>query len=72
MYTQGLDQQGKAQEGPRDDESAERLAAFCEAGGCNALNLRLHLTGLGAERIRDQLEALGADVLPALKGELRP
>jgi ring-1,2-phenylacetyl-CoA epoxidase subunit PaaA len=28
MYTQGLDQQGKAQEGPRDDESAERLAAF--------------------------------------------
>jgi ring-1,2-phenylacetyl-CoA epoxidase subunit PaaA len=28
MYTQGLDQQGKAQEGPRDKESAERLAAF--------------------------------------------
>jgi ring-1,2-phenylacetyl-CoA epoxidase subunit PaaA len=28
MYTQGLDQQGKAQEGSRDEESAERLAAF--------------------------------------------
>ncbi len=28
MYTQGLDQQGKAQDGPRDGESAERLAAF--------------------------------------------
>jgi ring-1,2-phenylacetyl-CoA epoxidase subunit PaaA len=28
VYTQGLDQQGKAQEGPRDNESAERLEAF--------------------------------------------
>ena len=28
MYTQGLDQQGKAQEGLRDGESAERLTAF--------------------------------------------
>ncbi len=28
MYTQGLDQQGKAKEGLRDGESAERLAAF--------------------------------------------
>jgi ring-1,2-phenylacetyl-CoA epoxidase subunit PaaA len=28
VYTQGLDQQGKAQDGPRDGESAERLAAF--------------------------------------------
>jgi ring-1,2-phenylacetyl-CoA epoxidase subunit PaaA len=28
VYTQGLDQQGKAQEGPRDGESAERMAAF--------------------------------------------
>ena len=28
MYTQGLDQQGKAQEGLPDNESAERLAAF--------------------------------------------
>ena len=28
MYTQGLDQQGKAQEVPQESESAERLAAF--------------------------------------------
>jgi ring-1,2-phenylacetyl-CoA epoxidase subunit PaaA len=28
VYTQGLDQQGKAQERPRHEESAERLAAF--------------------------------------------
>lgn len=52
-------------------ELAERLAEFCAAGGCTALNLRLHLTGLGPERIRDQLGALGADVLPTLKRELR-
>ena len=55
---------------PTGAELAERLAAFCEAGGCNGLNLRLHLTGLEPARIRDQLEALGADVLPALKREL--
>lgn len=52
-------------------ELVERLASFCEAGGCNALNLRLHLTGLAPERIREQLASLG-DVVPALKRELRP
>lgn len=51
-------------------ELAERLAAFCHVGGCNGLNLRLHLTGLEPQQIRDQLEALGEDVLPALKREL--
>ena len=57
---------------PTGAELAERLAEFCEAGGCDALNLRLHLTGLAPERIREQLEALGADVLPRLKRALHP
>lgn len=51
-------------------ELAERLATFCAAGGCNGLNLRLHLTGLEPTQIREQLEAIGEDVLPALKREL--
>ena len=55
---------------PDPPELAERLAAFCEASGCNGLNLRLHLTGLEPQQIRDQLEALGAEVLPVLKREL--
>ena len=54
------------------DELAERLAAFCDAGGCDALNLRLHLTGLEPARIREQIESLGADALPPLKRALRP
>lgn len=56
---------------PTGAELAERLATFCKDSGCNALNLRLHLTGLAPERIQDQLEALGAEVLPALKQALR-
>lgn len=55
---------------PTGGELAERLAAFCEAGGCDALNLRLHLTGLAPERIREQVEALGSEVLPTLAREL--
>lgn len=52
-------------------ELAERLATFCGESGCNALNLRLHLTGLEPARVREQIEALGAEVLPALRRALR-
>ena len=55
---------------PTGDELAEQLAKFCQETGCDGLNLRLHLTGLTPEQIREQLEALGADVLPALKQAL--
>jgi len=53
-------------------ELVDRLAAFCAESGCNALNLRLHLTGLAPERIREQLDAIGAEVLTLLKRELHP
>ena len=52
-------------------ELAEHLATFCREGGCDALNLRLHLTGLAPAHIREQVEALGSEVLPALKQALR-
>ena len=55
---------------PTGAELTERLAAFCRDGGCDALNLRLHLVGLQPAQIREQLDALGADVLPALRREL--
>lgn len=55
---------------PTGDELAERLFDFCKDSGCNALNLRLHLTGLAPEKIREQIEALGAEVLPTLKRAL--
>jgi alkanesulfonate monooxygenase SsuD/methylene tetrahydromethanopterin reductase-like flavin-dependent oxidoreductase (luciferase family) len=55
---------------PTGAELAERLTEFCASGGCDALNLRLHLTGLTPDLVRDQLEAIGADVLPTLTREL--
>lgn len=55
---------------PNGAELAERLATFCQASGCDALNLRLHLTGLEPARIREQIEAIGAEVLPPLRRAL--
>lgn len=55
---------------PTGAELAERLADFCAASGCNALNLRLHLTGLPPAKILEQIEALGTEVLPSLKQAL--
>ena len=48
------------------DELAERLLDFTNRSGCHALNLRVHLTGLPAERLREQIEIVGHEVLPAL------
>lgn len=49
---------------------ADRLATFCTESRCDALNLRLHLTGLEPEHIRDQIAAIGAEVLPVLRQAL--
>jgi len=53
-----------AETGP---ELAERLVTFCRDGGVNALNLRLHLTGVEPEAIRNQVCQIGSEVLPTLK-----
>lgn len=53
-------------------ELAERLAVFCDRGRCDALNLRLHLSGLEPEQIREQIRALGSEVLPGLRASLGP
>ena len=41
------------------DEIAEQLAAAARAVGADALNLRIHVPGVGAEEIMGQIEALG-------------
>jgi alkanesulfonate monooxygenase SsuD/methylene tetrahydromethanopterin reductase-like flavin-dependent oxidoreductase (luciferase family) len=51
-------------------ELAERLADFCARSACDALNLRLHLTGLEPAAVREQIQMLGAEVLPELKRSL--
>ncbi len=48
-------------------ELAERLAGAMAAAGADALNLRVHLPGMAPAAVREQIEALGREVLPALK-----
>jgi alkanesulfonate monooxygenase SsuD/methylene tetrahydromethanopterin reductase-like flavin-dependent oxidoreductase (luciferase family) len=50
-------------------ELVERLAAVVTAVGADALNLRLHLVGIPAEAIREQIAGLG-EALPALRRAL--
>lgn len=49
---------------------ARRLAEFAARAGCDALNLRVHLGALEPARIREQVERLGAETLPALRRRL--
>jgi alkanesulfonate monooxygenase SsuD/methylene tetrahydromethanopterin reductase-like flavin-dependent oxidoreductase (luciferase family) len=51
-------------------ELALRLADFAVRAGCDALNLRVHLSGLEPARVREQIERLGAETLPALRPQL--
>ena len=51
-----------------NDQPAERLAAALEATGADALNIRVHVPGIAASAVRDQIARLGAEVLPRLRG----
>lgn len=51
-------------------EVASQLSTVVEATGASALNLRVHLPEAPPEMIRDQIELLGAEVLPTLRREL--
>ena len=51
-------------------EGAERLLSIAREGRCDAFNLRVHLTGVGPERVREQIERLGEETLPILAREL--
>lgn len=48
-------------------EVVERLAADLRISGLDALNLRVHLDGASPEAVAEQIAAVGADVLPALR-----
>jgi len=52
---------------PGPAELAERLAGAMVAAGADALNLRVHLPGIAPAAVREQIEALGLEVLPALR-----
>jgi alkanesulfonate monooxygenase SsuD/methylene tetrahydromethanopterin reductase-like flavin-dependent oxidoreductase (luciferase family) len=46
---------------------AEQLADLVAATGADALNIRVHLPGIPAAAIREQLEGLATDMLPRLR-----
>jgi alkanesulfonate monooxygenase SsuD/methylene tetrahydromethanopterin reductase-like flavin-dependent oxidoreductase (luciferase family) len=48
-------------------EMADRLAEVWTQSGADALNLRVHLPGLGPDAVRRQIEALAGAVLPLLR-----
>lgn len=52
-------------------ELAERLLDIAARSRCESLNLRVHLNGLPAEAMRDQIQAVGEEVLPVLRSGLR-
>ena len=53
-------------------EVTGRLAELVRACGADALSLRLHLPGMTSGAVREQIDALGAHVVGALKDELAP
>lgn len=48
-------------------EVAEKLLEIAEQGGCDAFNLRVHLTGLEPARVEEQIARLGAETLPIVR-----
>jgi hypothetical protein len=49
------------------DELAHRIAEALTASGADALNLRLHLPGVGPADIRDQIVHIGEEAIPILR-----
>ena len=52
---------------PEPAAVAEHLAAAAQEAGADCLNLRIHTPGVSAGTVREQLSALGDEVLPRLR-----
>jgi hypothetical protein len=52
------------------NEVAEQLVAATRAAGADALNLRVHVPGVGPAEAREQIERLGSEVVPNLRAAL--
>lgn len=51
-------------------EVGEQLAEIARRGGCTAFNLRVHVHGVAAPLVREQIERLGAEALPVAREAL--
>ena len=52
------------------DEVVEHLVGAARDAGADALNLRVHVPGVGPEAAREQIERLGTDVVPRVRDAL--
>ena len=52
-------------------EAAERLLKILHNSGCDTVNVRVHVAGLEANQISEQLEAHKDNLIPLLKSDLR-
>ena len=49
---------------------AEGLIRVARDGGCDAFNLRVHVKGVEADRVDDQIARVGEELLPIVRREL--
>jgi alkanesulfonate monooxygenase SsuD/methylene tetrahydromethanopterin reductase-like flavin-dependent oxidoreductase (luciferase family) len=54
------------------DAVADALADAVTAAGADAVNLRVHVPGVTPEQVHEQIERLGADVVPRLRDAITP
>jgi alkanesulfonate monooxygenase SsuD/methylene tetrahydromethanopterin reductase-like flavin-dependent oxidoreductase (luciferase family) len=52
------------------DDVVEQLLVAARAAGAGALNLRVHVPGVGPRDARDQIERLGSEVVPRVRDAL--
>jgi hypothetical protein len=56
--------------GTTAQEAAERLVEVVRQSNCDTVNIRVHLKGIGAEQVRDQIEQQGAELVPLVRAGL--
>ena len=64
---------GEGQElitGTTGEEVAERLLKVAREGGANAFNLRVHIKDVQKEKVEEQIERIGREVIPVLRPAL--
>ncbi|MGB0763497.1 MAG: hypothetical protein ACPGO0_06085, partial [Acidimicrobiales bacterium] len=57
--------------GQNGAEAAERLSGIVHDSGCDTVNIRVHVAGLKADQVIEQLGRHKDDLVPVLKSDLK-
>jgi hypothetical protein len=57
--------------GQNGAEAAERLIGMVQDSGCDTVNIRVHVAGLKADQVIEQLGRHKDDLVPVLKSDLK-